>query len=64
MKLLDHDGLTTKGIRYSKPQIWRKVRDKTFPAPIKIGAARNAWVEAEIDEWIAERIAERDRGAS
>ena len=63
MKLLDHDGLKAKGIRYSKPQLWRKVKSKTFPAPIKIGAARNAWVEQEIDRWISERIAERDAEA-
>jgi prophage regulatory protein len=60
MKLLDHDGLKAKGINYSKPQLWRKVKDKSFPAPIKIGAARNAWVESEIDEWVERLIADRD----
>ncbi|MFW6028188.1 MAG: helix-turn-helix transcriptional regulator [bacterium] len=64
MQLLDYDGLKAKGICYSKPQLWRKVKAKSFPAPIKIGAARIAWVEQEIDRWIAEKIAERDREAS
>jgi prophage regulatory protein len=60
MNLLDYDGLKARGISYSKAQLWRKVKDKSFPAPTKIGAARNAWIDQEIDTWIAERIAERD----
>lgn len=60
MQLLDHDGLRAKGIKYSKPQLWRLVKAGTFPAPIKLGAGRNAWVEDEIDRWIADRIAARD----
>lgn len=60
MKLLDHDGLRDKGIRYSKVQLWRLVRNGTFPAPIKIGAGRNVWLESEIDNLIEQRIAARD----
>ena len=60
MKLLDHDGLKSRGIGYSKPQLWRLVKAGKFPKPIKIGAARNAWVESEIDAWIKTKIAERD----
>jgi predicted DNA-binding transcriptional regulator AlpA len=30
-----------------------------FPRPVKIGN-KNAWIESEIDAWIAERIQERD----
>lgn len=64
MKLLDRSGLREKGISYSDVQIWRKVKDGSFPAPIKLGAARNAWVEAEIDAWIESKIAERDSEAA
>lgn len=60
MRLLDKDGLREKGITYSDVHIWRLVKAKAFPAPIKLGAARNAWVEAEIDQWIEGRIAARD----
>ncbi len=28
----------------------------TFPARVKIGARSVAWIEAEVNEWIAERI--------
>jgi prophage regulatory protein len=60
MTLLDRDGLKTKGIKYSKAHLWRLVKAKKFPEPIKIGEARSAWVESEIDAWIAGKIAERD----
>ena len=63
IRLLDHRGLEEKGIRYSKAQLWRLVKAGTFPRPIRLGAARSAWVEGEVDAWIAERIAERDTAA-
>lgn len=34
--------------------------DPTFPRPIKIGAAAVAWLESEIDDWIAAKIQSRD----
>lgn len=36
--------------------------DPTFPKAIKIGARSVAWIEREIDEWVAQRIA-TSRGA-
>jgi prophage regulatory protein len=42
----------------SKPTIYR---DQTFPKPVKIGARAVAWVESEIDDWIAAQIA-KSRG--
>lgn len=38
----------------------RVYTDAGFPAPVWIGKRRSAWVEDEIDDWINERIAERD----
>jgi prophage regulatory protein len=64
VRLLDHHGLEEKGIRYSKVQLWRLVKAGSFPRPIRLGAARNAWVETEVDAWIAGRIAERDADAN
>lgn len=61
MQLLDHDGLKKKGICYSRTHLWRLVSGGKFPAPIKIGEGRNAWVESEIDQFISERMAARDR---
>lgn len=34
-----------------------------FPAPVQLGEHAIAWVAAEIDEWIAQRIAERQVAA-
>lgn len=57
--LLSVDEVAAK-VRYSISQIYRKVRDETFPAPIRLGANRVAWPEPEIDAWINARLAERD----
>ena len=32
----------------------------TFPKPVKTGERSVAWVESEINDWIAARIAERE----
>jgi len=32
-------------------------RDPSFPKPIKIGPRASAWIEEELDAWIAKRIA-------
>jgi prophage regulatory protein len=59
MKLLDRAGLKAKGINFSATQIWRLMAAGKFPKQIKIGS-KNAWVEQEIDDFIAARVAERD----
>jgi|GEM_PF-59309 len=44
----------------SRSAIYVEIQNGTFPAPVFIGVNSVAWVEAEIDQWIAERIANRD----
>lgn len=61
MKLLDYDALKAKGVTYSKVHLWRLIRVGKFPAPIKLGGARNAWVESEIDQFIQQCVTERDK---
>jgi prophage regulatory protein len=61
MKLLDFDALADKGIKFSDTHIWRLIRDRDFPKPVKIGN-RNHWVETEIDQYIEAKLAERDGG--
>lgn len=34
--------------------------DPSFPKPVKFGARSIAFVESEIDQWIADRMAARD----
>ncbi|EOZ9389575.1 helix-turn-helix transcriptional regulator [Enterobacter cancerogenus] len=45
---------------YSKAWIYRLLKENRFPQSVKIGAQSIAFVESEIDEWISQRIEERD----
>ncbi len=46
----------------SKSVIFTMIQAGLFPPPVPITKFRVGWVEAEIDDWIHERIAARDRG--
>lgn len=35
-----------------------------FPRHVKLGERCSAWVETEVDTWIIERIAQRDKRAA
>ncbi|MEX0447948.1 helix-turn-helix transcriptional regulator [Xenorhabdus sp. SGI246] len=43
---------------YSKAWIYKLISDGEFPKQVKIGPRSIAFIEAEIDDWIAQRIAE------
>jgi prophage regulatory protein len=58
-KLISYDALAARGIALSKSQLWRLERAGKFPNRVPVSAARHAWVESEIDQWIAARIAAR-----
>jgi predicted DNA-binding transcriptional regulator AlpA len=59
---LDWDGLRKKGIPYHRVHIYRLMREKKFPQPVKLGVglSRNLWPEHEIDAYIRACIARRD----
>lgn len=40
----------------SKSEIYRRIKDGTFPKPIKLGARAVAWPSAQIDEWVKSLI--------
>lgn len=45
----------------SASTIWLKVKRREFPAPVRISGRSGravGWISAEVDEWIAARIAE------
>ena len=48
----------------SRAWIYAKISLGEFPAPIRLGAGAYAigWVSSEVDSWIAEQIARRDKG--
>lgn len=37
---------------YSKSWIYKLIKSKQFPQPIKIGSRAVAFIESEIDQWI------------
>lgn len=47
----------------STSTLYRLMDQKRFPPPVRIGGRAVAWVESEINEWIAARIEERDNAA-
>lgn len=46
-------------IPYSLVQINRLERCGLFPKRVKLGPAKIAWVEAEISEWLQQKMMER-----
>ncbi len=46
-------------IPYSPNHLRRLEAQGEFPKRVRIGANRVAWLRAEIDQWIAERVEER-----
>jgi prophage regulatory protein len=40
--------------------IYERIKNKTFPAPIRLGPNSVGWLESEIDSFLAARIADRD----
>jgi prophage regulatory protein len=60
MRLISFEQLKPeKGIGCSRDHLRRKIAAGEFPKPISVSSARIAWIEAEIDSWLAERVAGR-----
>jgi prophage regulatory protein len=49
-----------KGIPYTRVSLWRLERLGRFPKHINLSPTTVAWVESEIDAWIAEKVSARD----
>jgi len=60
MRLISMNELDERGIPYSRAHIYRLIHAKKFPAPVRLGENRIAFVEAEIDAWLESKVAERD----
>lgn len=43
----------------SKTTIYKRINERTFPASVPLGEGMVAWIEAEVDAWQAQRLAER-----
>ena len=40
----------------SRSSIYARMAEGTFPRPVRLGKYGVAWIEAEIDEWVRNRI--------
>ena len=48
----------------SRSTIYVRLAEGRFPQPVRLGGRAVGWIEAEIDEWIRERIAESRFGGA
>jgi len=48
--------------RLSKPTIYKLIRQGDFPRQLRLCANKVAWIEREIDDWIAARAEARVAG--
>lgn len=49
-------------VPFSKVHIYRLMESGDFPKQVGVGPQRVAWVEQELDDWIAERLRRRASG--
>jgi prophage regulatory protein len=45
----------------ARDTLYRRARTGDFPKPVKLSERASGWFEDEIDAWLAQRAAERDR---
>jgi prophage regulatory protein len=68
MRLLNWDDLTARGITLHPNHLRKLIKAGKFPAPVKVGAGgrqgKIAFIEEEIDAWLAALIVERDGKAA
>ncbi len=59
MRVLTKKAVSSR-ICYSGNHIDRMEAAGRFPRRVKLGPNRVGWLESEIDDWIADRVRERD----
>ncbi len=52
----------TEALTLSKATIYRRIAAGSFPTPVKLGAKRIAFIETEIDAWVARCATSNGRG--
>lgn len=48
----------------ARSTIYERLKSGDFPKPVALGSRSVGWVESEIDEWIAARIAASRKGVA
>ena len=41
---------------YSKPSVYRLVKEGKFPAPHKLGEQASGWLESDVEAWCRARL--------
>jgi prophage regulatory protein len=47
-------------VPYTPQHILRLEKEGKFPRRVQVGPNRVAWLESEVEAWVAARVAERD----
>jgi predicted DNA-binding transcriptional regulator AlpA len=50
---------STRGITFSRRHLARLEAERKFPTRVALGEKRIGWVMTEIDEWLAQKLANR-----
>jgi prophage regulatory protein len=58
--LLSLDDLHARGVNLRADQLARLEREGRFPKRVRLSAYRHVWLESEIADWLAARVAERE----
>jgi prophage regulatory protein len=48
----------------SRSSIYLRISQGTFPTAVSLGGRAVGWIESEIDDWLARRVAESRRAES
>lgn len=48
-----------KRVRLQRSPIYKNVAKGSFPSPIHLSVRAVGWIEAEVNEWISQQIAQR-----
>ena len=54
--------IAATGLRRST--LYSLIGEGRFPRPVRISERTTAWLESEVNDWVTERVAERDAGQS
>jgi prophage regulatory protein len=55
-RILAYEDLPSKGIRFHRNYLRSLWEEGRFPKPIHLSPRKLAWIEAEVDEWVENRI--------
>jgi len=47
-------------VSMSTAKLYQLMNQGKFPRPVRLAGAGVAWLESDVDGWIADRVAERD----